>query len=363
MINEACLIYNYAQHYRSGIFIKMDKELEVDFYFGDKMQDVKKMDYEKLSHFKKELKNVFITSHIYWQSGSTSLFFNNYKQYIILGDYYCLSTWVLLFLCKFSNKKVYLWTHGWYGNENFFKRIIKKWFFKLSDGVLLYGKYAKKLMINEGFNSEKLHVIYNSMNYETQLNVRKKTAKSDIYEKYFKNNFPVMIFIGRLTKVKELTYLLEIQERIEKKGLGINIIYVGEGEDKKRLKKLAANKNVWFYGACYDEEKIGNLIYNADLCVSPGNVGLTAMHSMVYGTPVFTNDDFSTQMPEFEAIESNVTGGYFKKNNLDSMVTSIYNWLILDKNREEIRENCYKKIDKYYNPNFQIAVLKNILNE
>jgi hypothetical protein len=40
--NKTCLIYNYAQHYRRGIFVKLDREIDIDidFYFGDKMNDV-----------------------------------------------------------------------------------------------------------------------------------------------------------------------------------------------------------------------------------------------------------------------------------------------------------------------------------
>ena len=58
MTKKICLIYNYAQHYRTNIFTIMDKELDCDFYFGNKMDNVKKMDYSLLNNFKKELKNV-----------------------------------------------------------------------------------------------------------------------------------------------------------------------------------------------------------------------------------------------------------------------------------------------------------------
>ena len=45
---KLCLIYNFAQHYRTNIFTLMDKEFDVDFLFGDSMGDVKKMDYSLL---------------------------------------------------------------------------------------------------------------------------------------------------------------------------------------------------------------------------------------------------------------------------------------------------------------------------
>ena len=117
--NNVCLIYNYAQHYRSNIFMLMDKKLQCDFVFGNKMDDVKKMDYSVLSHFKKEVKNItFIQKPFTYQKGVISLLYENYTTYIILGDTHSISTWILLLLARFTNKKIYLWSHGWYGRES-----------------------------------------------------------------------------------------------------------------------------------------------------------------------------------------------------------------------------------------------------
>lgn len=55
------------------------------------------------------------------------------------------------------------------------------------------------------------------------------------------------------------------------------------------------------------------LIYNADLCVAPGNIGLTAMHAMMFGCPCISHNDFSWQMPEFEAIVPYKTGNFLKE--------------------------------------------------
>ncbi|RCS27695.1 glycosyltransferase [Polaribacter sp. WD7] len=367
MNKQTCLIYNYAQHYRGGIFKLLDRQLNIDSYFGDKMGDVKKLDYKELKNFKKELKNINIYSHIYWQKGALKLLFKPYANYIILGEYYCLSTWFILIFSKFSNKKIYLWTHGWYGNESASKRILKKAFFKLSDSLLLYGNYAKELMIDEGFKKEKLHVIYNSLDYKKQLEVRSKLKKTSIYNDYFGNDNPVLIFIGRLTKIKNLNFLIEIQKKMVTKETPINLIFIGSGEEEENLKRSVKLNNTekltWFFGPSYDEYDIGNLLYNADICVSPGNVGLTAMHAMTYGTPVISHNNFSLQMPEFESIVKGVTGEFFEYNNKESLLKTIENWLNNNHNREFTRKSCFERIDKYFNPAYQIEIIKNQLDE
>ena len=99
------------------------------------------------------------------------------------------------------------------------------------------------------------------------------------------------------------------------------------GETKEDLETLTRNlgleDSVWFFGPCYDEQELGDMIYNADLCISPGNVGLTAMHTMVFGTPVLTHNDYPHQMPEFEAIQDEKTGTFFKAGDSASLADSI----------------------------------------
>lgn len=367
---KICIIYNYAQHYRLAIFQLLDKEFDCDFYFGDRMKemkDIKKLDYSLLPGFKRELKNISLISHFYWQKGAVSLFFKNYDKYIILGEYYCLSTWIILLLGKVFGKKIYLWSHGWYGNENKIKRFIKRIFFKLSNEVFLYGNHARNLMIKEGCSAERLHVIYNSLYYTEQVQIRNKLMISSIYDNHFKNQNPVILFIGRLTKEKMLDMILQAQNILSDKNIFANVVIIGSGEEEMNLKKMMValkNINCWFYGPCYDEQKIGELIYNATICVSPGNVGLTAVHSMVFGTPVISHNDFASQGPEFEAIIAGETGDYFKKGNVEDLARVIEIWIAPKaiNQREMVRKLCYKVVDEKFNPYYQLKVFMKVMN-
>ena len=142
--------------------------------------------------------------------------------------------------------------------------------------------------------------------------------------------------------------------------------FIGNGTELDALKSLAEelnlSKNVWFYGACYNENLLGEMIYNADLCVAPGNIGLTAMHSLVFGTPAITHNDFTHQMPEYEAIHDGVTGTFFECGSIISLAEGIARWF--DEHRDDrktVRQACMREIDDNWTPNFQIQVLKNIL--
>lgn len=363
--NKVCILYNFPQHYRFGIFNLIGNSTRAHFYFGDKMDDVVGFETNLLKGKVFKLKNFKLCGNIYIQLGAFPIFFNNYSKYIVLGEYYNFTTWFLLFYIYFFKKrKIFLWTHGWYGNETIIKKNITKFFFNLADGILLYGDKAKEKMIMNGFCPQKLHVIYNSLNYNLILKIRTKLKQKPVLYNIFGNNNPTIFFIGRLTKIKNIKMIIQASEKMNKISFSHNVLIIGEGEDFNFLNdyvKIKKLKNIFFYGPSYDELETAELIYNSDLCVSPGNVGLTAIHSLSYGTPVLTHNNFSNQMPEHESINPNFgTGDYFEEGNLDSMVEKILFLISKQKNkRNDIRKACFRVIDEKYNPPYQLKVLRN----
>lgn len=365
MKTKVCLIYNFAQHYRTSIFRLIDQEYDCDFFFGDSYLNIKKMDYSLLKGKVTEGPTKHIGAWSY-RPGIQKLLWKDYDAYIMLGESRSLSTWLFCLRAKLFHpkKRVYFWSHGWYGKESKAEKLIKKLLFKLPNGgSFLYGNYSRQLMIKEGFNPEKLFVIHNSLAYDEQVAIRKQLAATPIYKEHFGNKYPNLMFVGRLTHIKKLDQVLRAMALLKDKGQNYNMTFIGGGETQEELQKLASElglgKNVWFYGPCYDEKELSGLIYNADLCVSPGNVGLTAMHTMVFGTPVLTHNDFPHQMPEFEAIHEGKTGAFFKIDDVESLADGISKWFAEkgDK-REEVRRACMKEIDNFWTPQFQLNVLK-----
>jgi len=351
-----------AAKYRAPIFQLMDKVLDIDWYFGEPIGDIKELDTSTLNHVTKLERKTF--KGLTWQKGVLRLLFSDeYDCYLMLGEPFTLSTWGVLFLRPIfaRKKKIYFWSHGWYGRENAIKRWIKRIFFGLADGSFLYGNYAKSVAIAQGNDENKLWVIHNSLDYDCHIKLRMELKPSSIYYEHFENHYPTLIFIGRLTKVKKLNQVIDALSLLRQKGCNYNLVLVGDGEERASLEILAKQKgvDVWFYGGCYDEKTNAELIYNADLCVSPGNVGLTAIHTMTFGTPVLTHDNFPNQMPEFEAVKDGETGTFFKENSIDSLAVAVQRWFAekSDK-REEVRRDCYKEIDGYWTPEFQLSVLK-----
>lgn len=354
-------------HYRKNIYLLMDKELDIDFYYGDNRPGkIKPFDVSSLKNFKGRFHNINC-GPFYWQQGVLKLLKSDYNVIITPGDTYCLSSWALMFLARFSKKKVFLWTHGAYGGEKGLKLFLTKLRTKITACSLLYGNYAKDLLTKYGADENKLRVIYNSLDYDEQIKMRGNIQPSPIYKEHFGNDNINLVFIGRLTKIKKLDQVLRALAILNKEYIRYNVTFIGEGSEMESLKSLSkelnVESNVWFYGACYDEKQIAEFLYNADLCVSPGNVGLTAMHAMTFGCPVVSHSNMAAQMPEVEAIEEGLTGTYFEENNIDSLAKAIKEWFALDVDRAKVRENCYRVIDEKYNPHVQVETIRKAINE
>lgn len=361
-MGKLCIIYNFAPNYRKGIFPLIDRNFDCEWYFGDNKTDIKGMDLSLLKSVN-TMKNIKIYNSWYWQKGTISLLFRkDIDKILSLGELYNLSTWALMLLKPIISpkKKIYLWSHGWYGRESKLKKCLKRLFFSLPNGSFFYGNHAKKIMEQSGGDVSKVWVIHNSLDYDTQLSLRKSCQNSNILKSHFNNDNPNLIFIGRLTNSKKLHLAIDAVNILREKGIYTNLTLVGDGEAKGYLDNYSREKNipVWFYGPCYDEQINACLISSADICISPGNVGLTSIHSMMFGTPVITHDNFSNQGPEFEAISHNKTGLFFKENSSICLAEAISNWLQSNTDREKVRKDCFKEIDSSWNPSFQLDIIK-----
>lgn len=364
---RVCIIYNFAQHYRASIFSLLDKEFDCEFYFGKAYLDIKKMDYSLLKGRVTELESIRCGSLVY-RKGVIPLLRRRFDAYIVLGESRAISTWLFALIARvfYPQKRIYFWTHGWYGKEKGLKKVVGLLFNRLpNSGLFLYGNYAKSLLVKEGLCEKNLFVVHNSLAYDSHLQLRESIFSSSIYRVHFNNDNKTLIFIGRLTSIKRLDLLIKALLVLREEGHYYNLVFVGDGKERFVLETLVNQtglwNQVWFYGECYDEKANAELIYNADLCVAPGNVGLTAIHSMSFGTPVITHNNFAYQMPEFEAIRRGVTGDFFEYNSVESISKTIDRWFFEHKNRNVIRQNCFSEIDNYWTPYYQMGVFKSVL--
>ncbi len=367
---------NQAPHYRAALWERLlnDDMLDVRFHFGEGATNtIRSIDLAETRWYGKEtrfhlIRNVYVRQLLVWQRGVLGqIRKTDARVLVLLGQMYILSMWLAVWIARRRGMAVLFWGHGAYGREGPLKRWFRNRFLRLADGVLVYGEHARRLLIADGFPPERVRVVYNSLDHARQLAIRDAVVQPDFIAGqgwFVTADVPTLLFIGRLTAQKRLDQLIDAVARLRDQGRIFNLLIVGSGPESKPLRALAGALagQVHFYGACYNEEELGRLIANADLCVSPGEVGLTAMHALGYGTPVCTHNDLTRQMPEAEAIVEGRTGVLFDHRTMD-IAGAIRRWFESGQDRAVIRAFCYQEIDLNWNTENQARRIRDAIEE
>ena len=366
---KLCCVFNYPSHYRYPIYKAIADNFNSDWFFGNDVgEPIKMFDVNLLNNF-----SGFITPH--WLrilpfkrfTGCKGILNKRYSHYLLTSDWTMLINWRIIIYAKLTGKKVYTWGHGAYDyTKKLHTRIVERLFYSSLDGVFLYNEYSSKFIEAAGVKREKIHYIHNSLDTKLQTEMYEKSRLSEIYSEHFGNNNPVVIYIGRIQKRKKLDQLVEAIALLKSQGKLVNCVVVGGKTDENEIEELVKDKNLldqfWFYGPSYDEKTNAELLYNADVCVSPGNVGLTCMHSLSYGCPVVSHDNFHQQMPEFEAVVPGKTGSFFKQDDIEDLAKHIQFWSSLSPEaRQECRELARKTIVEQWSVDYQIQLLKDVI--
>ena len=129
-------------------------------------------------------------------------------------------------------------------------------------------------------------------------------------------------------------------------------------------KVLKVEDCICFVGPCYDESELGRLFLSSDICVVPSAAGLSVMHAMAFGLPVITDNNFSRHGPEVEAVDEEVTGGFYQAGSLESLSDKVIEWG--DKVQSDrdgvIKRSCIEKVEKSYTAERQVQLICAALN-
>lgn len=360
------IVYHFFAHYRAAIMQGLLDSKDIEYFLvGDREEPDRSIEaWQPPKERWMVTRCVKVAGNMLWQTGLLKLALrHDIDAFVFLGNVNFLSTWCSAALARFKGKRVLFWTHGWIRDESGLKNQIRKCFYRLAHGLLLYGNRAKLIGMKNGFASEALYVVYNSLDYSKQRAIRENI--SDAYIKNVRTRLfpdssaPVLICTGRLIKLKRLDLLLEAMCILRMEKIETCLLLVGDGPEQPALEKLAHAEGltVHFYGACYDENRLAELIMAANVAVSPGQVGLTAMHSLAYGVPVITHDDSDTQMPESEAILPGRTGDLFRRGDARDLAQVLKKWVCRPWPDLTARQESIAMMERCYNPAYQEAII------
>ncbi len=301
-----------------------------------------------------------------WMRGTVRLALRRDIDCIIYhSDPHLLNTWISALLARITGKRVLFYTIGWFHHDSLLRTLFKHVYYRLAHGLLLYGHYAKMIGIEQRHPPHKLHVCYNSLAYDEQKAIRatiRDEQLAEVRQECFgrRGGRPMIVCTSRLTPKRRLDLLLEAMIVLKHQGHDANLLLVGDGVERSKLERFAREggieESVKFYGACYDERVLAEFIRAANVSVAPGMVGLTAMHSFAYGTPVITHDSPLHQSPENEIIIPGKTGEFFRHEDANDLARAIREWTRTEFTLEATRQACYELLERFYNSPFRRRV-------
>lgn len=365
---KVAIIYPFFAHYRAPVLKELLEHGEYEYLLvGDNKDDsrdatptIESICDTRLIH----APCVRLPFGLMWQRRIVGLAARGTPDcLILLGNAAWPASWLCALIARLRGIRVLFWTHGWIRDDSNLKDLARCAFYKLAHGLLLYGTRAREIAMQKGFSPRRLYVIYNSLDFEHQQLLRAKITRDDIVElrrQLFDNaDVPVVIAVARLTQSKRFDLLVAALGLVMRIHHPVHLLVVGEGALRSQLERQARREGVKaaFIGACYDESALARYFACANVTVSPGNVGLTCMHSLAYGVPVITHDDPNNQMPEWEAIVPDSTGSLFALGSIDSLAAAVIQWTQSPYLDTDTRERCVSTIRRHYHPAAQRALI------
>src|SRR5205823_1270030 len=191
------------------------------------------------------------------------------------------------------------------------------WFYNQLDTVFVNSEEYRESWIKRGFEPEKLKIFPRGLDTQLFHPTRRDPA---FFEKFGSKNGQVrLLYVGRVSREKDLDLLAEAYRRLRDEGLPIQLCVVGHGPYSKEFSD--ALPEALFTGYLKGEELAGAYA-SADIFVFPsttdtfGNVIIEAQAS---GIPVIVSDSGGPK----ELVENNRNGLITKSHDVEDLTRAI----------------------------------------
>ena len=269
---------------------------------------------------------------------------------IIAHSYRHPHTTKALKIAKKTGSKVILVAHAPFGREEthslfgniaikLYDLFIGKKSLSKFDKIITITKWENLYLHNLGVKKEKISYIPNTIPEEFF-----KQKRSEEQNK--------ILFLGRISPIKELEVLISAFQKIENKNIKIEIVGPAEEKYLERIKKLVKKKNlekrVSFSKPIYDTKEKIKKIDSSKLFVLPSKsegMPQSLIEAMARQKIVISSDNQGAK----EIVENNRNGFLFKVGNVQELTRKIN--LALSKPQKEIKIEAKKSVEQYREEN------------
>jgi glycosyltransferase involved in cell wall biosynthesis len=226
-------------------------------------------------------------------------------------DIHILSSILACFKARRQGIKFIWWGHGIGPRRRRLSRWIRIWLSRYADSMIFYDQEQADLFKSWGVSREKLFVAWNSIDTEEIDRLIHRWTATDRKR---------ILYVGRLIPEKKVHHLvLAFASSYALLRPGSILTIIGDGPERLRLEKIVEETNmtqhVEFTGALFDQRLLAPFFNTSWVSVSPGCVGLSAIHSLAYGVPMVVADR-EPHGPEIAAIRNGVNALLFPSDSV-----------------------------------------------
>ncbi|MHA1294490.1 MAG: glycosyltransferase, partial [Promethearchaeota archaeon] len=228
-------------------------------------------------------------------------------------------------------------------------RFLKKWLmdftYKKADTIIAVSKAIKRVL-QEDFRIPpgKIKIIYNPVNLK---DIISKSQKSIIHI-FFKNNYKIIIGVGRLVEQKRFDRLLKTFCLVRKNLRTARLIILGDGKLRKKLERLAFQLNIEnfvdFVGYKNNPYAWMSKAHIFVLCSDYEGFPNVLIEAMACGLPVISTNCISGPS---EIITNGSDGILVKPSDKKKLAEEILNLLNNEKKRKDLSEAAKERVKDF----------------
>jgi len=240
------------------------------------------------------------------------------------------------------------WGNAFQSEAGIFQLLLSKFIARYADGIRVVSQGIKEKLVNRGIPSEKIVVIPTPVDLEKFKAFEPEKVKQ-IKDDYF--NKKIILYAGRLVKVKNLPLLLKAVARIRNSKHNIVLLIIGEGGERAKLKRMVRRleiEDVVVFISFAPQKDLVNYYHAADVFVLSSfseSLGKVLIEAGAAGCPVVSTETTGAR----DIVVDGRTGYLAPIGDENAMVEKILKVLRMEESeRKEMAENVRRVLEEKF---------------
>lgn len=348
LVRRVVFVQKFVPHYRLPLFENLREQLaqhniefvliygQPDAYEGSKIR----MEYPSWGT---QVKSLIIplpgkfTRYLYWQGSP----FKIKRGDVVIVEHASklLDNYALFALQQVGWVSLCYFGHG----RNFqshreisLARKLKQLMVKRVARWFAYTEISRQALLEQQVPDERIVVVNNTL-------VVSKTLEESNVQRHDSR----FVYIGGLYKEKRLDLVFETMKRLHADRPDIELQVAGTGPDQAWVESFAQDHDWCTYvGPVFGKDR-DRFLFSATAIVMPGPVGLVAIDSFHYATPILTTQ-LDSHGPEVAYLEHNSNALMLdNRGDVDSYTQLVKQFLDSKELSEKLREGCRQSASKF----------------